>query len=915
MQMTVAHDREASTGDPRASPAALRRRHAARMALRALVTWAFSDEVTSHSRGAQRERALLQELAIESIAEELHECLGGEASCAPQREAYALSLLVEISTQPAQRPRLAAHVPPSLLRAVIEHSSVGPVSRQTPPLGSRNTDDKNPDMPAAIVSSACHLLRRTLTYALVPGSPEIADLLSTLFARIGAAHRYHIAVHEHPASLNSSTLAEGAGDAAAAAVSAASAAVDRAAVRVAPSFAVPSLTRFNYSPASWRMLTAIVDLLRALTNSEAAWVQFVRTAIEQSIAPLASLRPADLAGLATENGDAAFRAAAAVPGKAGLPAAARKLHLAIGATCVFMEFYPLGHLEITGAGSSVLGAAAGQTAGDAGGGCGGGGGGGGGGGAVGGAGGDTATTAAAAGPTKRHPSQGTAISSQLGINPAVALVCDNDEERRATWRCVECGNRCLCDECDRVLHLARDSRDHRRVAILWGGGADDGGDGGGAGLGGSGAGGLAGTAGSTSSAGQPHRPTAGAGGGRANDAGAAGGPSGSRPTAAASDPGAPSTSTSTSPTAAAAAAAAATVVRVSAREGGTRVVAGDTLVYFDRHTLRTTVRFNTRCNPQTASLTPPLPTKDPVARCEETLACGHRCNGIAGETMCAPCIVPACSRASRCLVDAVDACPICWHADLGAAPVVALLCGHILHLACARARIEARWRTPWLSFAFCECPLCRAPMVNEHLDGLMGPIVALRDAVRFKALARLRLEGREASTEITDPASPWHGNPGGYAMRLYAFLPCSRCGEPYFGGRRDELAPLAGTGPGGALPHASELVCGVCSMQENAFTSCPKHGRDFIEHKCRFCCSVAVVLSRESMHLCAGCYAVPVLRRLAPASLTQCPVGPGSIALPRDAACPLAAAHPPTGQPHVLGCGLCRHALGGGDKD
>lgn len=40
----------------------------------------------------------------------------------------------------------------------------------------------------------------------------------------------------------------------------------------------------------------------------------------------------------------------------------------------------------------------------------------------------------------------------------------------------------------------------------------------------------------------------------------------------------------------------------------------------------------------------------------------------------------------------------------------------------------------------------------------------------------------------------------------------------------------------------AELVCGACSDVAGART-CPKHGADFLEYKCRYCCSVHTSLT------------------------------------------------------------------------
>ena len=61
--------------------------------------------------------------------------------------------------------------------------------------------------------------------------------------------------------------------------------------------------------------------------------------------------------------------------------------------------------------------------------------------------------------------------------------------------------------------------------------------------------------------------------------------------------------------------------------------------------------------------------------------------------------------------------------------------------------------------------------------------------------------------------------------------------KAYFGGEaRCDLEA------GGADTYnPEELVCGGCSDVSQA-QMCPKHGTDYLEYKCRYCCSVAVRL-------------------------------------------------------------------------
>ena len=79
---------------------------------------------------------------------------------------------------------------------------------------------------------------------------------------------------------------------------------------------------------------------------------------------------------------------------------------------------------------------------------------------------------------------------------------------------------------------------------------------------------------------------------------------------------------------------------------------------------------------------------------------------------------------------------------------------------------------------------------------------------------------------------------------------------------------------------------------------CKKHGRDYIEFKCRFCCSIAVWFCFGTTHFCDSCHnkRPDVNKRLW--KKLQCP------GINR---CPLKMAHAPTGQEFSLGCALCRN--------
>ena len=65
--------------------------------------------------------------------------------------------------------------------------------------------------------------------------------------------------------------------------------------------------------------------------------------------------------------------------------------------------------------------------------------------------------------------------------------------------------------------------------------------------------------------------------------------------------------------------------------------------------------------------------------------------------------------------------------------------------------------------------------------------------------------------------------------------------SPYFGGERACRAAGADS-----EFDPSELLCGGCAPH-SADAVCAKHGTDYIEFKCRFCCSIAVWLGPVSL--------------------------------------------------------------------
>lgn len=71
-------------------------------------------------------------------------------------------------------------------------------------------------------------------------------------------------------------------------------------------------------------------------------------------------------------------------------------------------------------------------------------------------------------------------------------------------------------------------------------------------------------------------------------------------------------------------------------------------------------------------------------------------------------------------------------------------------------------------------------------------------------------------------------------MAIYAYFMCFKCKQPYFGGLKD---CQRGMDEDKREFDPKELICANCC--EIPVENCPKHGKDYIEFKCKYCCSVA----------------------------------------------------------------------------
>lgn len=288
--------------------------------------------------------------------------------------------------------------------------------------------------------------------------------------------------------------------------------------------------------------------------------------------------------------------------------------------------------------------------------------------------------------------------------------------------------------------------------------------------------------------------------------------------------------------------------------------------------------------------------------CGKIRPCGHACGGVANEQKCLPCLQHTCHdreneiaenlKEPRLTQDADDMCMICFTEALSCAPSIQLECGHVFHIHCCKAVLTKRWTGPRISFGFSQCPICKFDIFHTALTDILEPIINLKDDVKRKALMRIEYEGIDKKIGHKDLTS--------YAMDRYAYYVCFKCQKAYYGGEARCDAEV------GDNYDPQELVCGGCSDVARA-QMCPKHGTDFLEYKCRFCCSVAVFFCFGTTHFCDTCHDdFQRLTNIPKNKLPRCPAGPNATQLLGED-CPLHIVHPPTGEEFALGCGICRN--------
>ncbi|EGG19598.1 RING zinc finger-containing protein [Cavenderia fasciculata] len=293
--------------------------------------------------------------------------------------------------------------------------------------------------------------------------------------------------------------------------------------------------------------------------------------------------------------------------------------------------------------------------------------------------------------------------------------------------------------------------------------------------------------------------------------------------------------------------------------------------------------------------------------CTAIHPCGHHCCGVRDELVCLPCLhgcknntpaeegVPT----KRLGQDCDDYCMICWTESLSEAPSIQLDCGHVLHHECTQLLLEKRWTGSRITFGFSKCPICKVPIHHPSLESITSVLDNIYGEIIKKGKLRLDFLGIK-SDPVFQSGGKYENKEEDYIVEQFSYYLCFKCKKPYFGGMNQCAAGLV-------VPdkiNEQDLICGSCSSNDSV-TICPKHGKDYLEYKCRYCCSPSVWFCFGTTRFCSLCHdkhAELTSRSKHP----KCPVAPGGIEMPGDI-CPLGIDHPPTGEEFSLGCGLCKY--------
>ena len=164
---------------------------------------------------------------------------------------------------------------------------------------------------------------------------------------------------------------------------------------------------------------------------------------------------------------------------------------------------------------------------------------------------------------------------------------------------------------------------------------------------------------------------------------------------------------------------------------------------------------------------PPKPIKKAVVPSKKTIVedidfsfcgkvkdCGHKCTGVKDEDECLPCLESDCiieEGGNLNCDDGEELCSICYTCELREEPSVKLSCGHVFHANCVVKLLKHKWASLRITFAFMNCPSCKAPIKADHVDEIRNELKKLRVFrlnLQMKALKVAKDQGMDRDERV-----------------------------------------------------------------------------------------------------------------------------------------------------------------------
>ena len=286
---------------------------------------------------------------------------------------------------------------------------------------------------------------------------------------------------------------------------------------------------------------------------------------------------------------------------------------------------------------------------------------------------------------------------------------------------------------------------------------------------------------------------------------------------------------------------------------------------------------------------------------DRVLGWGHPCKGFAGEEYWLPWLHPDCveNNPEPTLEQDDDTFWSIWYiSGLGDQPCVQLGWKHIFHVDCIAEKVRQKWAGPRITLMFKTCPSWKEEIECDHhpeISQLLEEAREFEKIITEKAVERAKAEGIHKDKRLKDKNDEYYNNLEKYAMARLSYYTCFKWGCFYYGGLKEWGNMLEADGNF----NPEELVWGKWSSEGLAGqVDCPKHGKEFIEFKWRYCCSLSQWYWFGTTHFWDSWHRTPALTKPKKWS--------------KDGTWGINVDHPDDGSEFALGWGLCRNAAGRG---